>query len=87
LLNQKSHLLWLPLDPPPEALKLKSRTKFHKDCAIKIEIKLFYCQRISIQQKFDYIVECLKNNTMKGTVSVPVGMYTYISIYTLNIYM
>lgn len=68
LLNQKSHLLWLPINPPIDSHKLRSRIKFHENCAIKIEIKLFYCQRILLQQKFDNIVERLKYSTKRENV-------------------
>jgi hypothetical protein len=50
------------------------RPRFPDNCAIRIEVKLTYCKRILLQQKFDTMLEKLKKMKIDGELELPAAV-------------
>ena len=58
LLNQQLHKSWIPLSPPPD-WNPRFRARYSDSCAIRLEMRLFFCRRLLLQHRFDAMVEVL----------------------------
>ena len=58
LMNQQLHKSWIPLYPPPD-WNPRFRARYSDSCAVRLEMRLFFCRRLLLQHRFDAMVEVL----------------------------
>jgi len=58
LLSQQLQKTWVTLQPPP-VWNPRTRARFNEACAVRLDVKLFYCRRLQLQHRFDTMVESL----------------------------